>query len=86
MALAVVWAVVSPDDTQASACGPRAGKAARRLTGRGCVCAWTTEWLRVGGAAHRAKDWTDGCIAVTNQEIDEIWGAVKDGTPLEIRP
>jgi murein L,D-transpeptidase YafK len=38
------------------------------------------------GAAHRAKDWTDGCIAVTNQEIDEIWVAVKDGTPLEIRP
>jgi murein L,D-transpeptidase YafK len=38
------------------------------------------------GAGHRAKDWTDGCIAVTNQEIDEIWLAVADGTPLEIRP
>ena len=24
------------------------------------------------GAAHRLKDWTDGCIAVTNEEIDEI--------------
>ena len=24
------------------------------------------------GAAHRLRDWTDGCIAVTNQEIDEI--------------
>src|SRR5580704_4267550 len=28
------------------------------------------------GAAHRLKDWTDGCIAVTNEEIDEIWKAV----------
>jgi len=32
------------------------------------------------------KDWTDGCIAVTNQEIDEIWEVVPDGTPIEIRP
>jgi murein L,D-transpeptidase YafK len=38
------------------------------------------------GASHRAKDWTDGCIAVTNQEIDEIWLTVADGTPIEIRP
>lgn len=38
------------------------------------------------GAGHRAKDWTDGCIAVTDQEIDEIWLAVADGTPIEIRP
>jgi hypothetical protein len=38
------------------------------------------------GAAHRLKDWTDGCIAVTNAEIDEIWASVADGTPIEIRP
>jgi murein L,D-transpeptidase YafK len=38
------------------------------------------------GASHRLKDWTDGCVAVTNQEIDEIWIAVGDGTPIEIRP
>ena len=38
------------------------------------------------GAAHRLKDWTDGCIAVTDDEIDEIWLAVADGTPIEIRP
>ena len=31
-------------------------------------------------------DWTDGCIAVTNPEMDEIWRAVPDGTPIEIRP
>jgi murein L,D-transpeptidase YafK len=38
------------------------------------------------GAAHHLKDWTDGCIAVTNGEIDEIWKAVADGTRIEIRP
>jgi murein L,D-transpeptidase YafK len=38
------------------------------------------------GAAHRLKDWTDGCVAVTNQEIEEIWRLVPDGTPVEIRP
>ncbi len=31
-------------------------------------------------------DWTDGCIAVTNAEMDEIWNAVNDGTPIEIDP
>jgi murein L,D-transpeptidase YafK len=35
---------------------------------------------------HRALDWTDGCVAVTNREMDEIWGMVPDGTPIEIRP
>lgn len=38
------------------------------------------------GNGHRLKDWTDGCIAVTNEEMDEIWKAVPDGTPIEIRP
>ena len=38
------------------------------------------------GAAHRAMDWTDGCIAVTNEEIDEIYPLVSVGTTIEIRP
>ncbi|MGB3379698.1 MAG: L,D-transpeptidase family protein [Allopontixanthobacter sediminis] len=31
-------------------------------------------------------DWTDGCIALSNAEIEELWSAVGDGTPIEIRP
>ncbi len=31
-------------------------------------------------------DWTDGCIAVNNAEMDEIWRSVPDGTPIEIKP
>ncbi len=38
------------------------------------------------GEWHRTFDWTKGCIAVTNSEIDEIWNLVPDGTPIEIRP
>jgi murein L,D-transpeptidase YafK len=35
---------------------------------------------------HLSRDWTDGCIAVTNQEMDEIWAHVATGTPIEITP
>jgi len=38
------------------------------------------------GKAHTLHDWTDGCIAVTNEEMDEIWRLVRVGTPIEIRP
>jgi len=31
-------------------------------------------------------DWTDGCIAVGNIAIEEIWAAVDDGTPIDILP
>jgi murein L,D-transpeptidase YafK len=37
------------------------------------------------GSLHRAVDWTDGCMAVTDPELEEIWVAVPDGTPVEIR-
>ncbi len=35
---------------------------------------------------HPAIDWTNGCIAVTNREIDEIWSMVEDGTEINIYP
>lgn len=35
---------------------------------------------------HAASDWTWGCIAVTDPEIEEIWDAVPNGTAVEIRP
>lgn len=33
-----------------------------------------------------AYDWTAGCIAVSNREIEEIWSRVAVGTVVEIRP
>ena len=52
-------------------------------------------WIMIhgqkNGHGHRAHitqrfNWTDGCIAVTNKAMDEIWQAVDVGTPIEIRP
>jgi murein L,D-transpeptidase YafK len=42
--------------------------------------------LGLVGSAHRLYDWTLGCVAVTDDEIDEIWTMVSVGTPMEIRP
>lgn len=40
-------------------------------------------WL---GPLHHLWNWTDGCIAVTDTEMREIWARVPDGTPIEILP
>lgn len=36
------------------------------------------------GAIHHLWDWTDGCVAVTNSEMQEIWSLVPNGTPIMI--
>jgi murein L,D-transpeptidase YafK len=40
-------------------------------------------WL---GRLHLGRDWTDGCIAVSDAEMDELYRVVPDGTPIDIRP
>jgi murein L,D-transpeptidase YafK len=35
-------------------------------------------------SSYVGRDWTDGCIAVSNQAIEELWVLVQDGTPIEI--
>lgn len=37
------------------------------------------------GKAHLTKDWTNGCVALTDEEMEEIWSAVPVGTPIEIK-
>ena len=39
-----------------------------------------------GSSALHPFDWTDGCIAVTDREIEEIWRLVPTGTPIRIDP
>ncbi|MCL2915643.1 L,D-transpeptidase family protein [Shewanella corallii] len=34
----------------------------------------------------QAFNWTNGCIAVTNKEMDELWQLIRPGTPIEIWP
>lgn len=38
------------------------------------------------GRKHLQKDWTDGCIAVTDEEIDELYRSVKHNAEIEILP
>ena len=38
------------------------------------------------GRLHSLRDWTDGCVAVTDRDIEEIWRAVPDHTPIRIEP
>jgi murein L,D-transpeptidase YafK len=38
------------------------------------------------GKFHRWYGWTDGCIGVTNEEIDELYSHTPIGTPIEIKP
>jgi murein L,D-transpeptidase YafK len=38
------------------------------------------------GSLQSALDWTDGCIAVTDAQMDEIYRLVPDNTPIDIQP
>jgi murein L,D-transpeptidase YafK len=42
--------------------------------------------LKHSPSYYESRDWTDGCIAVTNADIVEIWLLTSDNTPIEILP
>lgn len=66
------------DRARARARGVRPGGA---IMIHGLPNQWTAR--QVG---HPALDWTTGCIAVTNREMDEIYRLVQPGTPIYIYP
>jgi murein L,D-transpeptidase YafK len=37
-------------------------------------------------ALYEGHDWTDGCIALTDPEIEEVWTLVRDGAAVRITP
>ena len=45
-----------------------------------------TNGLRWIGKQHLLSDWTDGCIAVTSEEIEELWRCIPDGTTIILLP
>lgn len=45
-----------------------------------------SNWVDKTKLLFNQDDWTEGCIAVQDHEMDEIWEAVEDGTPIEIIP
>jgi len=44
-----------------------------------------TKWS-AKDVGHPRLDWTQGCIALTNREMDQVWKMVDDGTTIEIHP
>jgi murein L,D-transpeptidase YafK len=38
------------------------------------------------GKRHLAYDWTEGCIALTNEEMDELWSLIPANTKITIHP
>ena len=62
-----------------------------RATGRGVNAGFDimVHGIRNGGgwigAFHRVHDWTAGCIALTDEEIEELYRVTPDGTVIEIR-
>lgn len=42
--------------------------------------------LRFDDSYYAGRDWTDGCIAVSNSDMIDIWLMTPDMTPIEIRP
>ena len=44
------------------------------------------EYEHMGYNESRHWDWTEGCIALSNAEMDEIWSVTTGGTPIEIIP
>ena len=69
----------SPEDSQ------RAKGAGYSAGGNIMVHGLPNGWGWLGGI-HHLWDWTDGCIAVTNAQMREIWALVPNGTPITIEP
>jgi len=63
-------------------------RAAERGASAGCdiMIHGITNGMGWIGAAHREKDWTAGCVALTDEEIEQLWRVTPDGTIIEIRP
>lgn len=64
----------------------RRARAAGVAPGGGIFIHGLPEGLGLIGSDHARFDWTNGCIAVTDEQLDEIWARVADGTPIEILP
>lgn len=47
---------------------------------------WEARFFAAVAYRIKDRDWTDGCIAVSDAEMAEIFAAVRDGTPIVIRP
>lgn len=45
-----------------------------------------SDWSERIKLTFKQQDWTEGCIALENQDMIEVWNLVSDGTPIKIEP
>jgi murein L,D-transpeptidase YafK len=45
-----------------------------------------SDWSERVKLTFKEQDWTEGCIALENQDMIEVWNLVSDGTPIKIEP
>ena len=70
-----------PDADDSAAAAARGESPGGAIMIHGMLNGWG--WL---GGLHRRWDWTNGCIAVTDAEAEDIYAMVPDGTPILITP
>lgn len=70
-----------PNEDDRESARQRGVRPGGRIMIHGLANGWSARDL-----GHPRLNWTQGCIAVTNPEMDEIWELVELGTPIEIRP
>lgn len=63
----------------------RASAAAVSPGGQIMIHGWPNE-PKYAASRYQAWDWTDGCIAVSNSDMLDIWLMTEEATPIEIRP
>lgn len=78
--LALKISYPNPDDTR------RARAMGKNPGGQIMIHGYPNGTGFLGTIQRGGKDWTNGCIAVTNRQMDEIWRLVPDGIPIDIRP
>jgi len=61
-------------------------KSSGRLPGKDVMIHGLPRGYEDLGRLSTRVNWTNGCIAVSNEEMDEIWRLVPDGTPIDIVP
>ena len=87
---AAIWAAYSCAGTLAAWLGRDGARTVTRPSAFLLLCIGIETGLHGIASAelagvHKETDWTAGCIAVDDAEIDEISALVKDGTPIEIQ-
>jgi murein L,D-transpeptidase YafK len=69
-----------PNDADREIARQRGVRPGGKIMIHGLANGWSARQL-----GHPRLNWTQGCIAVTNAEMDEIWDLIDVGTPIEIR-